>query len=628
MSQCSLCGGEILDRNDARYCVYCNSTFHRSCIIEHFYRNKYCPVCNKKMSLIFMRYGLPPEPSVKKKVIPSEIRKPKWPDIQRRTEVPVFDIDLPTEPLKRTDKYIPKPRGKGGFPGLSRKAKKKFPGNLAIVAIILAVVIIGGYFGRGYLSGILPSGGTEEAPPESSSPWTVVWTYPLEGVSDIAASTYGIVLGGRTGVTVLDSSGNMLWEKEGDVSSVSMSTDIIAVINRGSVEMYDIEGSELGRYDAGTANCVSLSDFGILTTGLSDGGIVILDITGVVLQEYETGPVGSISVSPDGALTAYREGGIVYVLDILGEVKYAFEDSGLPQNRISATSSGWIFAHAGDQVFLYDGENVVWSGTAPGCEPGDMAISQGETLYAVNAESALMYSGDGQLLYTLPHGSCGGIAFMGSDIVVSDSSQVYLLRLEEPTETQAPEAGTEEPSESGEGGEAAPPSAGYQEWLNWFSTYLSQPTEPVTYNFTYTEEGEVSQEMQLEHAVESMEGTTLIEAVTMTVQTAQRKMTTSMKRWITAEGTCSKAEMYIDKKAAPLECKEFNIRGIDFRKFSSLQWEYQGEEEITVPKGTYLCHKLQVQTDSGLLTIWVYEGLPPIKITLEQGQNIVTMELT
>ena len=217
---------------------------------------------------------------------------------------------------------------------------------------------------------------------------------------------------------------------------------------------------------------------------------------------------------------------------------------------------------------------------------------------------------------------------MGSDIIVSDSSQVYFLRLEESTETQAPEAGTEEPAESETGGEAAPSSAGYQEWLNWFSTYLSQPTEPVTYNFTYTEEGEVSQEMQVGFAVESMEGTTLIEAVTMTVQTAQREMTTSMKRWITPEGTCSKAEMYIDKKAAPLECKEFNIRGIDIRTFSSLQWEYLGEEEITVPKGTYSCHKLQVQTDSGLLTIWVYEGLPPIKITLEQDQNIVTMELT
>jgi hypothetical protein len=577
------------------------------------------------MSLIFMRYGLPPEPSVTKKAMPTEIRKPKWPQIERRAEVPVFDIDLPTEPLKRTDKYIPKPRGTGGFPRFSRRGKKKFPRNLALLAIVLAIVVIGGYFGRGYLTNMLPSGDSGEAAPESTSPWTVVWSYPLEGIRDIAATNYGIALGGNTGVVVLDPSGNMLWEKEGDVSSVSMSADTIALINQGSVEVYDIGGSELGRYDGGTASSVSLSDFGILATGLSDGGIVVLDITGVVLQEYETGPVGSISLSSDGAITAYREEGIVYVLDILGEVKYAFEDEGLSQNRIITTTSGWVFAHAGDQVFLYDGEDVVWSGTATGCETGDMALSEDETLFAVNVDSALIYDATGQIVHTLPQGSCGGIAFMGSDIVVSDSSQVYLLRFEEPAETQAPEEGIEESSQPPEG---APSSAEYGDWLSWFSTYLSQPTEPIIYDFTYMEEGEVSQEMKVTYAVESQEGTTLIEAVTMTFQTAQRKMSTSMKRWITAEGTCSKAEMYIDKKGAPLECSEFNIRGIDFRKLSEYQWEYLGEEEITVPKGTYSCHKLQVQTDSGLLTIWVYEGLVPVKITLEQDQNRVTMELT
>jgi hypothetical protein len=603
--------------------VYCNSTFHRSCIIEHFYRNKYCPVCNKKMSLIFMRYGLPPEPSVKRKVVPTEIRKPKWPQIQRRSEIPVFDIDFPTEPLKRTDKYIPKPRGTGGFPGLSRKRGKKFPRRTAIAIIIVAFAVVGGYFGRGYLPGIIPSGGGESTP-ESSSPWTVVWSYSVGGVRDIAASSHGVVLGGGTGIVVLDPSGNVLWEKEGDINSVTMSADTIAVTNGGAVEMYDVQGTELGRYDGGTASCVSLSDFGILAAGLTDGGIVILDITGVNLQEYETGPVGSISVSPDGAITAYREGGIVYVLDILGEVKYAFEDGGLPQNRISITSSGWVFAHAGDQVFLYDGEQVVWNGNAPGCETGDMAISQDETLYAVNADSAQIFGPDGQVLYTLPYGSCGGIAFMGSDIIVSDSSQVYLLRLQEPQESQAPEAGPEESPES----EGAPSPSAYEDWLTWFTTFLSQPGEPVTYNFSYTEDGEITQQMQVGYAVEGMEGTTIIDSVSLTIETAERKLTTSMKRWVTADGTCSKAEMYIDEKGAPLECKEFNIRGIDFRKLSSFQWEYLGEEEVSVPKGTYSCHKLQVQIDSGLLTIWIYEGLPPVKITLEEDQNRVTMELT
>ncbi|MBU7033266.1 MAG: hypothetical protein HXS53_12100 [Theionarchaea archaeon] len=604
--------------------MYCNSTFHRSCIIDHFYRNKYCPVCNKKMSLIFMRYGLPPEPSVRRKVVPAEIRKPKWPRVERRSEVPVFDIDFPTEPLKRTDKYIPKPRGKGGFPGISRRRVKKFPRNIAIIAIIAIAILVGGYFGRGYLPGIIPSGGGGPSTPESSSPWTVIWSYPLEGVRDIAASNFGVVLGGGTGMVVLDPSGNLLWEKGGDITSVTMSADTLAVINTGAVEMYDIQGTELGRYDDSTASCVSLSDFGILAAGLTNGGIVILDITGVSLQEYETGPVGSISVSPDGAITAYREGGIVYVLDILGEVKYAFEDGGLPQNRISTTSSGWVFAHAGDQVFLYDGQQVVWNGDAPGCETGDLAISQDETLYAINADSASIFGPDGQVVYSLPEGSCGGIAFMGSDILVSDSSSVYLLRFEEPAESQAPEAEPEKSPES----EGAPPPSSYEAWLSWFTTFISQPGEQVLYNFTFTEEGEVTQEMQVGYMVEGVEGTSLIESVSMTIQTADRKITTSMKRWVAADGSCSKAEMYIDTKGAPLECKEFNIRGIDFRKLSSFQWEYLGDEEITVPKGTYSCSKLQVKIDSGLLTIWIVEGLPPVKITLEQDQNIVTMEMT
>ncbi len=628
MARCSLCGGEILDRSDSRYCVYCNSTYHRSCIIEHFYRNKYCPVCNKAMSLIFMRYGLPPEPAVKKRSIPKEIRKPTWPQLERRVEVPVFDIDIPAGPLKRTDKYIPKPRGKRELPGLP----KKVPRKLLAVVVVLVVVGISGYYALDYLPFELPFGlpGEEKLP---ESPWKAVWEYPLEGVSDIAASEYGIVIGSRNGLTVLDLEGNILWDREGVVSDVDMKGDILVAANRGVIEIYSIQEEELARYGEGSCDFVSLSEFGILSVGLSDGGVVLLDIYGNILAEYDTGAVGSVSISPDGALTAYREGGIVRVLNVLGEVEYELEDGGSTGNRIVATSAGWIFAHTGSEILLVDGENVVWRAEAGGCEPVGLAVSDDGMQVAVNADTAELYSADGQLLFTLPKGSCGGIAFSGEDVVVSDPGTVYYLRKEaaeaeeaaEPEETE-----TETEAEAEEEGEEQVTELGtYEDWLIWYQSFLSEPGNAAEYDVTVEEDGEIELQMKVQHVIEGVEGDNIVEMVSMTIWAGEQELKTSFKRWIDPNGACVKAEMIRDENVESLECSDTTVRGIDFREILSHEgeWEYLGQEEITVARGTFLCHKIQVSTSNGILTVWITDGLPPARITLQEENTTVIMEL-
>jgi peptide/nickel transport system permease protein len=85
-----LCGREIADGAESLYCRHCNAVFHRSCIIEHFYYNRFCPVCKEKISFVDMRYGepsrLPPEglrdihselipPG---EYIPQQVRTPQW----------------------------------------------------------------------------------------------------------------------------------------------------------------------------------------------------------------------------------------------------------------------------------------------------------------------------------------------------------------------------------------------------------------------------------------------------------------------------------------------------------------------------------------------------------------------
>jgi len=265
-----------------------------------------------------------------------------------------------------------------------------------------------------------------ENPPESS--WKTVWTYSLENVSDIAASEHGIAMGSKNGLVVLDLEGNVLWEREGDISSVDMKGDVIAALYDGAIELYTVLGNKLASYSKGTAQSVSLSKYGIMAVG-SSHGVILLDTNGTILQEYNTGAVGAVSISPDGAVVAYRKGGTVYVLDILGEIKYIFEDGGSIHNQIIVTSSGWVFTYAGGEVFLHNGKEVVWSAKIEGCE-ARLAVSTDETIFAVNADKVALYTADGEFLSILHEGNCGSIAFSGNDIVVSDADTVYYLEME------------------------------------------------------------------------------------------------------------------------------------------------------------------------------------------------------
>jgi hypothetical protein len=52
-----------------------------------------------------MCFGLPTEPVVAKKRVPTEIRKPKWPETEKRTEIHKNDADILVEPFERDDSY-------------------------------------------------------------------------------------------------------------------------------------------------------------------------------------------------------------------------------------------------------------------------------------------------------------------------------------------------------------------------------------------------------------------------------------------------------------------------------------------------------------------------------------------
>lgn len=563
------------------------------------------------MSLIFMRYGEPPQSKIEKREIPTEIRKPKWPHTERRTEVPVFEIDIPTA-LKRTDKYIPKPRKRRELPSLG-----KVPTKVVAVIVVLVVGAVGMYYGMG----LLPTSFSPEKSPES--PWTVMWTYSLDGVTDIAASAYGVAVGGRNGLVVLDLDGTVLWQKEGEISDVDMLDKVIAISNRGVIEIYTVEGEELVRYNEGACDSVSLSVYGIVAVGRSDGGVVFIDTMGTVIQEYETGPVSSVSISSDGGMSAYREGRTVYVLDILGEVMYAVEDEGSQNTRIILTDSGKVFAQADAHVFLYDGEAVVWTVQA-GCEAG-LAVAPDETMYAVNGDTAVVYSADGHVLHELPKGSCGGIAFSRDDIIVSDASTVYYVRLEEVEVEEE-----EEKEKEGEQQEQEPATelSTYEEWFTWYDTFLSEPNS-CTYTFRVEQAGELEQEMQVIYTIEGLEGDNIKETITLVVKTQDRELRTSFTRWVGPDNNCVKAEMTVDDSVTSLKCTETSIRGIDLREILDYQQqlEYLGQEEITVERGTFLCHKLQVNTPNGIVTVWISDGFPPIRITLQEGDTLITMEL-
>ena len=99
---CTLCGKEI-KKTDSLYCGYCNAVFHRACIMDHFYYNRFCPSCKKNLSYLDMRYGEPArqrEPvkeytEVAQEYVPQTVRKPLWPP---QKEVPLFKTSPAVQP--------------------------------------------------------------------------------------------------------------------------------------------------------------------------------------------------------------------------------------------------------------------------------------------------------------------------------------------------------------------------------------------------------------------------------------------------------------------------------------------------------------------------------------------------
>lgn len=86
MSECALCGRKIKER-ESLYCGYCNSIFHRACILQHFYYNRFCPVCKREIAWVDLHYGEPeiaaPEPTPY-----PEILEPPPVQVKVRYEIP------------------------------------------------------------------------------------------------------------------------------------------------------------------------------------------------------------------------------------------------------------------------------------------------------------------------------------------------------------------------------------------------------------------------------------------------------------------------------------------------------------------------------------------------------------
>ena len=95
---CRICGKRI-EVTDSLSCRFCRAVFHRACIVDHLYEDRFCPVCNNEISLIDLAYGESPEYTRK---IPAEIRKPQWPQLE---EVPLFEPVVVVKPAQRTE-YI------------------------------------------------------------------------------------------------------------------------------------------------------------------------------------------------------------------------------------------------------------------------------------------------------------------------------------------------------------------------------------------------------------------------------------------------------------------------------------------------------------------------------------------
>lgn len=141
--QCSLCEREITE-NDVS-CESCHAGFHRSCLMEHLYYNRFCPVCGKGMSFAELYYReLPPLHAVAEWPVPKEIRKPQWPQLQ--VEVPLFErkVPAPVQPeyIKPRKRAVHKKRLFQVLPRETiRRFKKKRKGMVGLYMLSAAAVI-------------------------------------------------------------------------------------------------------------------------------------------------------------------------------------------------------------------------------------------------------------------------------------------------------------------------------------------------------------------------------------------------------------------------------------------------------------------------------------------------------
>ncbi len=150
--KCSICGREIRERSDSDvlYCAHCHGVFHRTCIMEHFYYHRFCPVCKKEISFLDLHYGAPPvrmSPSFAEPVptrsVPTRIRRPYFPP---QEEIPFFEI---------RKKYVSRKKGiltqLRGFvrndpekmSGALKRFRQNRKGTIGLSMLLAAVVIAG-----------------------------------------------------------------------------------------------------------------------------------------------------------------------------------------------------------------------------------------------------------------------------------------------------------------------------------------------------------------------------------------------------------------------------------------------------------------------------------------------------
>jgi peptide/nickel transport system permease protein len=109
MHTCRLCEKEISDTSFLS-CRYCSTTYHRGCIVEHLYDNRFCPACKREISLFDLHDR--EHISRKERSLPLEIRKPQWPPLE---EVPLFEITVLTKPVQQFE-YISESKKRRGLP--------------------------------------------------------------------------------------------------------------------------------------------------------------------------------------------------------------------------------------------------------------------------------------------------------------------------------------------------------------------------------------------------------------------------------------------------------------------------------------------------------------------------------